>query len=90
MAMRLAFSTLGCPSWTIEQVGEGARRSGYEGEQVRGRRRTCAEGSRNGDVNGSVHMCRTDGRYLTYRVDSEAGGGSCSEVDHGPWVGEVI
>jgi sugar phosphate isomerase/epimerase len=35
MAMRLAFSTLGCPGWTIEQVGEGARRSGYEGVELR-------------------------------------------------------
>jgi sugar phosphate isomerase/epimerase len=35
MAMRLAFSTLGCPDWTIEQVGEGARRSGYAGVELR-------------------------------------------------------
>jgi sugar phosphate isomerase/epimerase len=35
MAMRLAFSTLGCPDWTIAQVGEGARRSGYEGVELR-------------------------------------------------------
>src|SRR5262245_39194002 len=35
MAMRLAFSTLGCPDWAIEQVGEAARRAGYEGVELR-------------------------------------------------------
>jgi sugar phosphate isomerase/epimerase len=35
MTMRLAFSTLGCPDWSIEQVGEGARRYGYEGVEIR-------------------------------------------------------
>src|SRR5687767_15500147 len=32
---RLAFSTLGCPAWTIEQAGEAARRLGYEGVEIR-------------------------------------------------------
>ena len=35
MAFRLAFSTLGCPGWTIEQAGEAARRYGYEGVEIR-------------------------------------------------------
>jgi len=35
MAFKLAFSTLGCPNWTIEQVGEAARRYGYDGIEVR-------------------------------------------------------
>src|SRR5688500_15268147 len=33
--LRLAFSTLGCPAWTIEQAGEAARRLGYEGVEIR-------------------------------------------------------
>jgi len=32
---RLAFSTLACPDWTIEQAAEAARRLGYEGVQLR-------------------------------------------------------
>lgn len=32
---RLAFSTLGCPGWTIEQVVDGARRYGYDGVELR-------------------------------------------------------
>lgn len=35
MAFRLAFSTLGCPAWTIEQAGDAARQLGYEGVEVR-------------------------------------------------------
>src|SRR5438128_1783072 len=35
MALRLAFSTLGCPAWSIDQVGEGARSAGYEGVELR-------------------------------------------------------
>ena len=35
MAFKLAFSTLGCPAWTIEQAGEAARRLGYEGVEIR-------------------------------------------------------
>lgn len=35
MTFRLAFSTLGCPSWNIEQVGQHARESGYEGVELR-------------------------------------------------------
>src|SRR5438105_14334961 len=34
MAFKLAFSTLGCPSWTIEQVGEAGRRFGYDGIEL--------------------------------------------------------
>ncbi len=33
--MQLAFSTLACPGWTIEEAGEAARRWGYEGIQLR-------------------------------------------------------
>lgn len=33
--MKLAFSTLGCPDWSVEQVIEAARRSGYEGVELR-------------------------------------------------------
>jgi sugar phosphate isomerase/epimerase len=32
---RLAFSTLGCPGWTLEQVVDGARRYGYDGVELR-------------------------------------------------------
>ena len=35
MTFKLAFSTLGCPAWTIEQAGEAARRLGYEGVEIR-------------------------------------------------------
>lgn len=35
MTLQLAFSTLGCPSWTIERVGEAAREYGYAGVEVR-------------------------------------------------------
>jgi sugar phosphate isomerase/epimerase len=35
MAFKLAFSTLGCPGWTIEQAGEAARRYGYAGVELR-------------------------------------------------------
>jgi sugar phosphate isomerase/epimerase len=35
MAFKLAFSTLGCPGWTIEQAGEAARRYGYQGVELR-------------------------------------------------------
>ncbi|HZQ97641.1 MAG TPA: sugar phosphate isomerase/epimerase family protein [Chloroflexota bacterium] len=35
MAFKLAFSTLGCPNWTIEQVGEAGRRYGYDGVELR-------------------------------------------------------
>src|SRR3982751_99678 len=33
--MKLAFSTLGCPSWTLEQAVDAARRDGYEGLELR-------------------------------------------------------
>jgi sugar phosphate isomerase/epimerase len=32
---RLAFSTLGCPAWTIEQAADAARQMGYEGVELR-------------------------------------------------------
>ena len=32
---RLAFSTLGCPGWSLEQVVEGVRRYGYDGVELR-------------------------------------------------------
>ncbi|HEY3079411.1 MAG TPA: sugar phosphate isomerase/epimerase family protein [Chloroflexota bacterium] len=35
MAFKLAFSTLGCPGWTIEQAGDAARRHGYAGVEIR-------------------------------------------------------
>ena len=35
MPFRFAFSTLGCPAWTIEQAGEAARELGYEGVELR-------------------------------------------------------
>jgi sugar phosphate isomerase/epimerase len=35
VSFRFAFSTLGCPAWTIEQAGEAARREGYEGVELR-------------------------------------------------------
>jgi sugar phosphate isomerase/epimerase len=35
MAFKLAFSTLGCPGWTIEQAGDAARRYGYGGVEIR-------------------------------------------------------
>ncbi len=33
--MRLAFSTLGCPEWGIDQILEGARLYGYDGVELR-------------------------------------------------------
>ena len=33
--MRLAFSTLGCPDWSLAQIVEAARRLGYEGVELR-------------------------------------------------------
>jgi sugar phosphate isomerase/epimerase len=33
--VRLAFSTLGCPDWTLEQVATAARDNGYEGVELR-------------------------------------------------------
>ena len=33
--MRLAFTTLACPRWTLEQVVAGARRCGYDGIELR-------------------------------------------------------
>jgi sugar phosphate isomerase/epimerase len=35
MAMKLAFSTLGCPAWTIEQVTAQAVHDGYQGVELR-------------------------------------------------------
>lgn len=34
--MKLAFSTLGCPDWSFEQVVENARAMGYQGIELRG------------------------------------------------------
>jgi sugar phosphate isomerase/epimerase len=36
--MRLAFSTLGCPAWDLEQILAAAREAGYEGIEWRGYR----------------------------------------------------
>jgi sugar phosphate isomerase/epimerase len=33
--MKLAFTTLGCPDWTLEQAAEAGRRYGYEGIELR-------------------------------------------------------
>ena len=33
--MKLAFSTLGCPEWSLEQIFEAARTNGYEGVELR-------------------------------------------------------
>ncbi len=33
--MRLAFSTLGCPNWELEQIAEAARSLGYDGIELR-------------------------------------------------------
>ncbi len=33
--MKFAFSTLGCPGWSIEQVAESARSMGYQGVELR-------------------------------------------------------
>lgn len=35
MPFKLAFSTLGCPAWSIQQVAEAARRDGYAGIELR-------------------------------------------------------
>jgi len=34
--MKLSFTTLGCPDWTLEQVAENARKMGYDGVELRG------------------------------------------------------
>jgi sugar phosphate isomerase/epimerase len=34
--MKLAFATLGCPSWTLERMADEARRMGYDGVELRG------------------------------------------------------
>src|ERR1051325_11925443 len=33
--MKLAFSTLGCPDWDVDQIVEAARRLGYDGVELR-------------------------------------------------------
>src|SRR4051812_26226068 len=33
--MKLAFSTLGCPEWTLDRVAEAARNLGYQGFELR-------------------------------------------------------
>ena len=33
--MKLSFSTLGCPDWTLEQIAEGAAQCGYDGVELR-------------------------------------------------------
>ncbi|MEE9211885.1 MAG: sugar phosphate isomerase/epimerase family protein [Phycisphaeraceae bacterium] len=35
MAIKLAFSTVACPEWTLEQVAERARQMGYDGVELR-------------------------------------------------------
>src|SRR4051812_41920034 len=35
LTMKLAFSTLGCPDWTVAQIVEAARRLGYDGVELR-------------------------------------------------------
>lgn len=35
MSIRIAFSTLGCPDWTVEQACQAARRHGYDGITLR-------------------------------------------------------
>ena len=35
VGMRLAFSTLGCPTWELAQIGEAARSLGYDGIELR-------------------------------------------------------
>ena len=35
MSMKLAFSTLGCPGWSLEQVTAAVREHGYEGMELR-------------------------------------------------------
>ncbi|MHC4712453.1 MAG: sugar phosphate isomerase/epimerase family protein [Planctomycetota bacterium] len=37
--MKFAFSTLGCPDWSIEKVVEEAKRLGYDGVEIRGIKR---------------------------------------------------
>ena len=34
--MKLAFSTLGCPQWSLEQIMDTAVQCGYEGIELRG------------------------------------------------------
>ena len=34
--MKLAFATLGCPAWTMEQIAANAARMGYDGVELRG------------------------------------------------------
>jgi len=34
--MKLAFSTLGCPEWSVEQIVETAKKCGYQGIELRG------------------------------------------------------
>ena len=33
--MKLAFSTLGCPDWNVDQIVEAARRLRYDGVELR-------------------------------------------------------
>src|SRR5258706_16042624 len=35
LVMKLAFSTLGCPHWELEQVAQAARASGYQAVELR-------------------------------------------------------
>ena len=33
--MKLAFSTLGCPNWGVDEILEAARTNGYDGVELR-------------------------------------------------------
>ena len=34
--MKLSFTTLGCPAWTVEQIATNAAQMGYDGVDFRG------------------------------------------------------
>ena len=48
--MKIAFSTLGCPQWSLEQIIETARANGYDGVELR-----C--------YNGSLDLLKTLGEF---------------------------
>jgi len=62
---RLAFSTLGCPDWTLAQIVEFAVQHGFKGIEVRGLKRkidltTCPEFTKE-NIAASLRMVRDEG-----------------------------
>jgi len=62
----LAFSTLGCPDWTFEQIADFAAQNGYNGLEIRGIKREmdltkCAEFSSPESIKATLALMNTKG-----------------------------